>query len=163
MLAAIIVALGSAAPSIPAQAEWDAGAKPAITVSIAAPSRPVKIDDKVTLDVKIAIDQGPFRASPFLAASRGVSFQVTDTKGVVVRPLEPMPISPPAPPVQPGALVSIDPGKPLSIQVKEPAKYLFPGAGKFKVRATIRFMDASSTPPHYLSATSDGVIVEVGK
>lgn len=163
MLAAIIIALGSVAPSIPVQAEWEAGTEPTITASIAMPVRPVRIGDKVTIDVEVAVNQGPFRASPFLAASRGVSFQVSDAKGKVVSPLQPMPISPPAPPVQPGALVGIEPGKPLAIQVKEPAKYLFPGAGTFKVRATIRFMDASSTPPRYLSAASDAVIVKVRK
>lgn len=161
MIAAIIVALASAAPTIPIQAEWDAGRQPGITASITAPARPVRIGDKVTLDVKVAVDKGPFRASPFLAASRGVSFQVTDAKGAAVKPLEPMPISPPAPPVQPSALVGIEPGKPLSIEVKEPARFLFPGAGKYKIRTTIRFMDASSTPARYLTATSDAVIIQV--
>lgn len=160
---AIIAVLTSAAPSIPVQAEWNAGTKPTITASIAAPARPVRIEDKATIDVKVAVDQGPFRASPFLAASRGLSFEVTDAKGKVVSPLEPMPISPPAPPVQPGTLVDIDAGKPLEIRVNEPARYLFPGAGNFKVRAIIRFMDASSTPPRYLSATSDPAIVKVTK
>lgn len=161
MLAAIIGALSGVAVSVPVQAEWDTGTEPPVTASIAAPAHPIKMEDDITIEVKVAVDQGRFRTSPFVTASRGVSFDVTDAKGMVVSPQELMPISPPAPPVQSRAMVVIGPGRPLVIPVKVPAKNLFPGPGSFKVRAIVRFMDTSSTVPRYLSSTSDQAIVKI--
>ncbi|VWX48789.1 hypothetical protein [Novosphingobium sp. 9U] len=162
MLAQAIVTISAAAaPTIPVQAQWDAARQPTVTATIAAPAKPIGIDDTLVMEVKVSVDHGSLRASPFLNATRGVSLSVTDAEGAVIKPLEPIPVSPAAPPVQPASLVSIQAGKPLSIPIKEQARFLFPGAGTYKVRATIRFMDASSTPPRYLTATSDAVSVKV--
>jgi len=146
--------------SPPAQAAW-AGEKPPIEVRLHAATLSMRGDAPIEVDL-IAKDN-TFAVSPFLQPTRGIAFEVISEDGQPVAPAEPMAGSPPPPPLKIEELIAISVTSPYRVLTHESARTIFPGAGRYKVRARIFLFNFPSKPVRYAQLVSDTVTVNVTK
>jgi hypothetical protein len=143
-----------------AQAAW-AGEKPPIEVRLHAATFSMRGEAPIEVDL-IAKDD-TVAVSPFLQPTRGIAFEVISEAGQPVAPAEPMAGSPPPPPLMREGLIALSPKSPYRVLTHEKARTIFPGAGRYKVRARIFLFNFPSEPVRYAQVVSDAVTVNVTK
>ena len=146
--------------SPPAQAAWS-GKAPPVEVHLHAGT--LSMRDKAPIEVELTTVSDGVAVSPFLQPTRGVAFEVTSDAGQPVSPAEPMIGSPPPPPLKTEQLVSVTKASPYRIQTSERTATIFPGPGKYKVRARVFFFSFPSDPVRYAQLLSDTITVNVIK
>ena len=146
--------------SPPAQAAW-LGEKPPIEVRLHAPT--LSMRGEAPIEVDITAKDDTFAVSPFLQPTRGIAFEVISEDGQPVAPAEPMAGSPPPPPLETKELTKISFASPYRVLTHESAKTIFPGAGRYKVRARIFLFNFPSEPVRYAEVVSDTITVSVTK
>lgn len=99
--------------------------------------------------------------SPFLAATRGVAFEIVNDNGEVVAPRKPMGISPPAPPLTRDKLTRVDPATTLKVNIVERTETIFPQAGHYRVKAIIRLMNLAGRTATYQQVRTNYVDLNV--
>jgi hypothetical protein len=115
------------------------------------------------IEVDLAAKDDTFAVSPFLQPTRGIAFEVISEDGQLVAPAEPMAGSPPPPPLETKELPAILLTSPYRVLTHESARTIFPGAGRYKVRARIFLFNYPSKPVRYAQAVSDTITVNVTK
>ena len=143
-----------------AQAAW-AGEKPPIEVRLHAATFSMRGEAPIEVDL-IAKDD-TVAVSPFLQPTRGIAFEVIAEDGRPVAPAEPMAGSPPPPPLDAKELTAVSVASPYRVLTHERAKTIFPGAGRYRVRARIFLFNFPSEPVHYAQLVSDTITVNVTK
>ncbi|QNE32037.1 hypothetical protein F1C10_08850 [Sphingomonas sp. NBWT7] len=156
----MITQTATAAWSPPVQAEWR-GDGSAINAHIVSNGKQIPMDGVTALTVLLSSDDGSLRVSPFIAATRGIAFEVIDQSGKMVAPREPIAISPPAPPIDRSKLTAATVDRPLKVTIGERASNLFPKPGKYRVRAIIRLLSVAVAPATYKHLRTNYVVVEV--
>lgn len=144
----------------PAQAAWS-GDRPPVEVHLQA--HPVSMRGKAEIDVDLVGTGDGFTVSPFLQPTRGIAFEVMTLAGIPVSSAEPMIGSPPPPPLAPDQLIPVPKAKTYHVVTAERATTLFPGPGRYKVRAQLHFFDFPSDPVNHATLASDTITVDVGK
>jgi len=151
------VATGAWAP--PVQAQWG-GDGSTVNAHMASDDKPVSINGLAALTLILSSNDGKFRVSPFLAATRGMAFEVVDQNGNIVAPREPIAMSPPAPPLDEEKLTVVTPNTPLKIKIDERANNLFPKPGRYRIQAIISLMSIAG-PTTYRQLRTNYVVIEV--
>jgi len=146
--------------SPPAQAAWS-GDKPPIEVRLHAST--LSMRGEALIEVDLTAKDNTFAVSPFLQPTRGIAFEVISEDGQPVAPAEPMAGSPPPPPLETKELTKISVASPYRVLTHESAKTIFPGAGRYKVRARIFLFNFPSEPVRYAEVVSDTITVNVTK
>lgn len=144
--------------SPPAQADW-AGEKPPVEVRLHAPTLSMRGEAPIEVDLIGTGDT--FAVSPFLQPTRGIAFEVFSDAGQPVAPAEPMTGSPPPPPLERKNLVTVSTASPYRVLTHESARTIFPGAGRYKVRARVFLFSFPSEPVRYAQVVSDTITVNV--
>jgi len=157
---AMLVQAATAPWSPPVQAQWvDDGS--GISARIEADRKPILMHGETRFAVILSSKNGGFRVSPFLAATRGIAFEVTDRSGEMVAPREPIPISPPPPPLAESQLRVVTSNTPLRAGIGERAVHLFPKPGRYRVRAIITLMSIAGPVAKYKQLRTNYVTVDV--
>ena len=92
---------------------------------------------------------------------RGVAFDVRDAAGDQVCPAEPPPWSPPPPPPGAETTVVVTPSAPYRFKLDEPGKWVFPGPGRYTVRAVLTLWGPGAGRTTNYTVASDPVVVTV--
>lgn len=162
---AIVLALGIEAPvalwTVPAQAEWAPGDEHHLNVRLERPETAISMRGEVQLRAVLAVQGPAFRISHFLRPTGGIAFDVMDMQGRRVAPLEPPATSPPAPPQSSDGLTVVRPGQPMTLQVAEFPRWVFPGPGRYRVRLLVSLMNIAATPARYQQWFSNTVTADV--
>ncbi len=144
--------------SPPAQARWS-GKTPPIEVRLHATTLSMRGEAPIGIDV---VSKGaPFAVSPFLQVTNGIAFEVISDVGQPVAPVVPIVGSPPPPPLEASELVSVSRNSPFHIATRENTKAIFPGPGRYKIRARLIFSSFPSKPVRYAQILSNTVPVDV--
>jgi len=161
MISFVLVMLAQVATAWapPVQAQW-AGEGSTINARMASDDKPVSMNGLAALTVILSSNDGKLRVSPFIAATRGIAFEVVDQNGKLVAPLEPIAISPPAPPLDEGKLTVVTPNAPLEIKIDERITNVFPKPGRYRIRAVINLINFAD-PTMYRQLRTNYVMVEV--
>ena len=146
--------------SPPAQAAW-VGEKPPIEVRLQAPT--LSMRGEAPIEVDLIGKDGSFAVSPFLQPTRGIAFEVISDAGQPVVPAEPIAGSPPPPPLKRGDLITVSAASPYRVLTHESARTIFPGPGRYKVRARVFLFSFPSEPVRYAQVVSDTISVDVTK
>lgn len=146
--------------SPPAQAVWPKEDM-AIEANLLADDGHVSLEAETKMTLILSTRQSDFLISPFLAATRGVAFEVLNEKGEIVAPQEPIAISPPAPPMTTDKLTRVGKAAPLKIDIVERSVNIFPQPGRYRVRAIVRLMNSSMSPAIYEQVRTNYVNVVV--
>ncbi|MFL0588503.1 hypothetical protein ACH0BU_18020 [Sphingomonas olei] len=144
-----------------AQGVWRGTASPDLNVSLSSAAATVAMDSSVPLKVALSSSQNAVSVSPMLNVTRGIAYEVRGANGHLVAPKEPIAISPPAPPVGLNGLKMIRSGSPLVAPTAVRAINLFPGPGRYRVRAVIFLMDIEERPARYAKLLSNEVVIDV--
>jgi hypothetical protein len=144
--------------SPPAQAAWS-GDTPPIEAHLHADT--LSMHGTAPIEVDLVATGDGFAVSPFLQATRGIAFEVTSEAGQPVSSVAPMVISPPPPPLETEKLVQVSRASPFHVQTRESARTIFPGPGKYKVRARLFFLSYPSRPVRYAQIVSNTILVNV--
>ncbi len=156
---AMLAQVATAAWAPPVQAQW-AGDGSTINARMASDDKPVLMNGSATLTVILSSNDGKLRVSPFLAATRGIAFEVVDQNGKMVAPREPIAISPPEPPLDEKKLTVVTPNAPLKIKIDERATNVFPKPGRYRIRAIISLMSVAG-PTTYRQLRTNYVAIEI--
>lgn len=146
--------------SPPAQAEWPKEDM-VIEANLLADEEHVSLDTQTKITPILSTRSSDFLVSPFVAATRGVAFEVLNEKGEIVAPREPIAISPPAPPLTTDKLTRVGKAAPLKIDIVERSVNIFPQPGRYRVRAVVRLMNSSMSPAIYKQVRTNYIDVEV--
>lgn len=157
---AMLIQVATAPWSPPIQAHW-AGDGSSLEARIEANDRPILMHGEATLTVILSSDDADFRISPFIAATRGIAFEVVDQEGKIVAPGEPIAISPAAPPLAESQLKVVASRTPLKIGIGERAINLFPKPGRYRIRAIISLISIAGRTSTYKQLRTNYVTVEV--
>ncbi|MBZ6380889.1 hypothetical protein [Sphingomonas sanguinis] len=144
--------------SPPAQAIWT-GEKPSINVQLHGGM--VSMRNKAAIKVDLTAKKDGLAVSPFLQPMRGIAFEVRSMEGQPLDPAEPMMPSPPPPPLTVDQLTPVTRAKPVSVVTDELSRTIFPGPGRYKVRAHLFFFTGNSTPARYAEILSDTIEMTV--
>jgi len=155
---AMLVQVVTAAWAPPVQAQW-AGDGSNIKARMVSDDKPVSMNGSAALTVILSSNDGKFRVSPFITATRGIAFEVIDQNGKVA-PREPIAISPPGPPLDEEKLTVVTPNSPLEIKIGVRATNVFPNPGRYRIRALIKLMSIAG-PTAYQQLRTNYVTVEV--
>lgn len=154
----LLALLAAAAWSPPAQAAWP-GEMPHIEVRVRA--KTLSMRDKAQIDVDLLATGEGFAVSPFLQTTRGIAFDVTLDSGQPATPAEPMVGSPPPPPLEVQQLVPVSQSTPYHVTTQERAGTIFPGPGRYKIKAHVFLFSFPSSPVRYAELISKPVSVVV--
>lgn len=146
--------------SPPAQAEWPKEDM-VIEANLLAIDGHVSLETQTKLTLILSTRNSDFLISPFLAATRGVAFEVLSEKGDIVVPREPIAISPPAPSMTTDKLTRVGKAAPLKIDIVERSVNIFPQPGHYRVRAIVRLMNSATSPAIYKQVRTGYVDVDV--
>jgi len=144
--------------SPPAQAVWPGAVAP-VRVTIGAGTASMSDDTSLSLDI-LATDDG-VAVSPFLQATRGIALDVRTMSGEPVAAAEPMPGSPPPPPLGVDQLTALGRTTPFRIAIREKTRTIFPRAGLYRLSAVVSLFDPNSTPARYARVVSAPVTIRV--
>ncbi|WP_294352678.1 hypothetical protein [uncultured Sphingomonas sp.] len=158
LVAFLLAAQAMAAWSPPAQAAWS-GKEPPVKVRIHAGTATMRGKAPIALDLTATTNACSI--SPFLQPTRGIAFEVTSQNGTPVAPATPMVGSPPPPPLATGELVAVTAAKPYHVATDEDARSIFPGPGRYRVRAHIFLFTTPEEPVRYAQLVSDTITVNV--
>lgn len=156
----LLALLAAAAWSPPAQAAWS-GETPHIEVRVRAKS--LSMRDKAPIEVDLLATGDDFAVSPFLQATRGIAFEVTSDSGQPITPAEPMVGSPPPPPLDIQQLVSVSQSAPYHVTTQERARTIFPGPGRYNIKAHVFLFSFPSDPVRYAELISKPITIVVTK
>lgn len=144
--------------SPPAQAAW-IGEKPPIKVRLRAPT--LSMRGEALIEVDLIGKDGPFAVSPLLQPTRGIAFEVISDAGRPVVSAEPMTGSPPPPPLKTEDLITVSAASPYRVLTHESARTIFPGPGRYRLRAKVFLFSFPSDPIRYAQVVSDTISVDV--
>jgi hypothetical protein len=144
--------------SPPAQATW-VGEKPSIEVRLQAPT--LSMRGEAPIEVDLIGKDGTFAVSPFLQPTRGIAFEVVSDDGQPVVPAQPMAGSPPPPPLKKEDLITVSAASPHRVLTHEIARSIFPGPGRYKLRAIVFLFSFLSEPVRYAQVVSNTISVNV--
>lgn len=128
----------------PAQAVWRSETQPIATVELAPLTTKVSMSGEARLLLKLRTKQGDFSVSPFLQYTRGIALTLRDGRGRLVSPAEPPPFAPPAPPVEEERLTHVTSEDQFQVEIREPAKWVFPRPGTYHITAAVTLMNCRS-------------------
>ena len=147
--------------SPPVQADWPDDEPLRATARLSAPVAKVSMRDHVPLLVSLSARDQELKVSPFINATRGIAFEVVGQDGRVVAPQVPIAISPPAPPLALDRLKPVGQATPMVVGTGEQAINLFPGPGRYRVRAIIFFMEFPAQVVRYTQLRTQQVTITV--
>ena len=145
----------------PAQADWPVDKKIRLSVALEPLSNQQSIAKDFNASVRISsVDK--VGLDPGIGFTRGISLEVLTTDGAYVSPMFPPAGSPPSPPITDNAaLTTIVHEKPMLVSLKESSRSIFPGVGRYRVRAIVSVFDWRHKPVRYEQSTSSSVIIDV--
>lgn len=145
----------------PAQADWPVGKKMKLAVVLEPRSNKQSITKNLDAIVRIS-SADEVGLDPAMSFTRGISLQVSTIDGVPVSPAFPPAGSPPTPPITDSLyLTKVDSRKPMLVKLEENPRTIFPGAGRYRVRAIVSVLDWRHKPVRYEHFTSPFVIIDV--
>lgn len=151
----------AAAWSPSAQGAWRGSASPDLDVGLSSAATTVAMGSTVPLKVRLASSRNAVSVSPMLNVTRGIAYEVRGVDGRLVAPREPIAISPPTPPVGLDGLMTIRPDGPFVAVAGARAINLFPGPGRYRVRAVIFLMDIEERPTRRAKLISNELVIDV--
>lgn len=157
---AMLIQAATSPWSPPAQAQW-AAEGPGIEARLEADDKPISMFGEATFRVIMKSNDAELQISPFIAVTRGLTFEVVDHNGNLVTPCEPMAISPPAPPLGQSQLRVVTSKSPMNIDIRERTVSMFPKPGLYRMRATISLMNTGKSPATYKNLRTNYVTVKV--
>ena len=145
----------------PAQADWPVGKKLKLAVVLKPRSNKQGIAEDFDASVRItSVDN--VGIDPAMSFTRGISLQVSTIDGIPVSPVFPPAGSPPTPPITDTTyLTKVGHEQPMLVKLKENPRTIFPGAGRYRVRAIVSVFDWRHKPVRYEQFTSPPVIIDV--
>jgi hypothetical protein len=145
----------------PAQADWPVGKKIKLAVVLEARSNRQSIADDFDASVRISsIDN--VGIDPGITFTRGISLQVSAIDGIPVSPVFPPAGSPPSPPIiDTNNLTMVGHEQPMLVTLKESSRTIFPGAGRYRVRAIVSVFDWRHKPMRYEQFTSPPILIDI--
>lgn len=144
--------------SPPAQAVWPGPDAPVrVTLGTGAAS----MGGRIALSVDLLATGDGVAVSPFLQATRGIAFDVRTTSGEPIEAAEPMPGSPPPPPLMPDQLTAVGRATPFHITIREKTRSIFPGPGLYRVSAIVSLFNPNLVPARYAKVVSAPVTIRV--
>jgi hypothetical protein len=142
----------------PAQADWPVGKKMKLAVVLEPRSNKQGIAEDFDAAVRIT----SVGIDPAMSFTRGISLQVSTIDGIPVSPVFPPAGSPPTPPITDTTyLTKVGHEQPMLVKLKENPRTIFPGAGRYRVRAIVSVFDWRHKPVRYEQFTSPSVIIDV--
>jgi len=144
-----------------AQADWPVGKKMKLAVVLEPRSNKQGIGEDFDAAVRItSIDK--VGLDPAMSFTRGISLHVSTIDEIPVSPVFPPAGSPPTPPITDTTyLTKVGHEKPMFVKLKENPRTIFPGAGRYRVRAIVSVFDWRHKPVRYEQFTSPSVIIDV--
>ena len=147
--------------SPPAQGAWHGTASPGLDVRLSSPTETVAMDGTVPLTVTLSSSKDSIGVSPMINVTRGIAYEVSDFRGRIVAPKEPIAISPPAPPLGVDRLTMVKRGSPFVVAAGARAINLFPAPGRYRIRAVIYLMDVEGLPTRRADLRSNELVIDV--
>ena len=144
--------------SPPAQAIWSGTTVP---VRVTLTAGKAAMDGSVSLSVDLLATGDGVAISPFVQATRGIAFEVRTVTAELVAPIEPMPGSPPPPPLTPDQLTPIGRTTPFHVEIREKTRTIFPHGGLYRIRALVSLFDPYSIPARYVRTVSAPTTITV--
>jgi hypothetical protein len=122
---------------------------------------PAQADWPVGKKMKLAVVLEPRSNKQGIAEDFDAAVRIT-SDGILVSPVFPPAGSPPTPPITDTTyLTKVGHEQPMLVKLKENPRTIFPGAGRYRVRAIVSVFDWRHKPVRYEQFASPPVIIDV--